>query len=573
MKLFNINLNLNINSTKNILKFLLLAFIIILCIYILYISSLSTIEAFSESKDCSNCQIMPSSGNCVKFYDFSYSFYDNLQVEDIGISFETIDTSYIFCPYEPKCQGNDFIMTSEERQNLSNDDILLGKGSYNINCCSGEWLEDNVLSYKDVYENINDRTYTEFTGDSISTKCSQFKNDFLSKFTENGSNILEFNNNYELLNSENLTEANKNKLNIALRNNNYSQIVTFCRTHDKNHPTYSTYIENKDFSGMLFKRDISSSGHILADPKLLPKSSDTSDRIQSVQELLDAQKMLSLPMERKEIEYTVFENGIQIPKTRFETGVSGEILKQINDLNDQLKNLNPMRNDFNVKFQEIQNDLSDIYVDSCGNPLIEYINYNYTPYKNKQNSNNDVELQEISPPSTANVQSYILNEDEFMNCFGDVNDNKDMSFNNNDFSGNLFSLGRENAFGVSEDANYSTQQDLQSNQYGNIIDLSAEFRHLENVDIGGTAPTGVIDQYLRAINGFYEKQMANMLGPKTHAINQQLVFENDGLETKESTFFVYENKPNNEYECQPSITGNDKFKDCGPSAYYSEFKT
>ena len=61
MKLFNINLN--INSMKNILKLLLLAFIVILCIYILYISSFSTIEAFTESKDCSNCQIMPSSGS------------------------------------------------------------------------------------------------------------------------------------------------------------------------------------------------------------------------------------------------------------------------------------------------------------------------------------------------------------------------------------------------------------------------------------------------------------------------------------------------------------------------------
>ena len=565
MKLFNINLN--INSTKNILKFLLLAFIVILCIYILYISSLSTIEAFTESKDCSNCQIMPSGRNCVKFYDFSYSFNDNLQFEDIGISFETIDTSYIFCPYEPKCQGNDFIMTSEERQNLNNEDILLGKGYYNINCCSGGWLEDNVLSYKDVYENINDRT---FTSDSISTKCSQFKNDFLSKFTENGSNILEFNNNYELLNSENLTDANKNKLNIALRNNNYSQIVTFCRRHDKNQPSYSTYIENKDFSGMLFKRNISSSGHVLADPKLLPNSSDTNDRIQSVQELLDAQKMLSLPMEKKGINYTVFENGSEIPKTRFETGVSGEILKQINDLNDQLKKLNPMRNDFNVKFQEIQNNLSNIYIDSCGNPLIEYIDYNYTPFK--LNATN--QLEEISPPTTANVQSYILNEDEFLNCFGDVTDNKDMSLNQLNIQKDLTleNIGN-NLFGVDERAKYKTQQDLESNKYGDIIDLSAEFRHLENVDIGGTAPTGVINQYLRAINGFYEKQLANMLGPRTHALNKQLVFDNDGLETKESTFFVYENKPNNEYECQPSITGNDKFKSCGPSAYYSEFKT
>jgi hypothetical protein len=525
MKLFNINLN--INSTKNILKFLLLAFIVILCIYILYISSLSTIEAFAESKDCSNCQIMPSSGNCVKLYEFSgnnldiYNNSDTLTTYLSGsnnkklpdLSF--IDTNYIFCPYEQKCNFKNII----DNRNESGEII-------DITCCSGQWLNNEISNFQSINFvsdlnttcNIINKNINEYM-DSIKGETTIFDTDILDIFPDSYFNVRSICNNYK----------------------------------------------NNDMSGMLFKRDISSSGHVLADPKLLPNSSDTNDRIQSVQELLDAQKMLSLPMEKKGINYTVFENGSKITKTRFETGVSGEILKKINELNDELKNLNPIRNDFDTVFRRIQQDLSNIYIDSCGNPLIEYIDYNYTPYNN--------ELQEISPPSSANVQSYILNEDEFLNCFGDVSDNKDMNFNNNDFSRNLFSLGRENAFGVSEDASYSTQQDLQSNKYGDIIDLSAEFRHLENVDIGGTAPTGVINQYLRAINGFYEKQMANMLGPRTHALNQQLVFDNDGLETKESTFFVYENKPNNEYECQPSITGNDKFKDCGPSAYYSEFKT
>ena len=133
MKLFNINLN--INSMKNILKLLLLAFIVILCIYILYISSFSTIEAFTESKDCSNCQIMPSSGNCIKLYDFSYTFYDNSPYEDMGLSFEKIDTSYIFCPYEPKCLSNNYIdniMTQEDREELSNVNISRGFGAYDI---------------------------------------------------------------------------------------------------------------------------------------------------------------------------------------------------------------------------------------------------------------------------------------------------------------------------------------------------------------------------------------------------------------------------------------------------------
>ena len=100
-----------------------------------------------------------------------------------------------------------------------------------------------------------------------------------------------------------------------------------------------------------------------------------------------------------------------------------------------------------------------------------------------------------------------------------------------------------------------------------------ELRRLQNVPPGGNAPVGVINQYLNAINGFYERHISNMLGPKTHSANNQLVFENDNLEIKTPTFFKYETDPNNKYECQPSITGNDKFKDCGPTAYYTDFKS
>ena len=564
MKLFNINLN--INSTKNILKFLLLAFIVILCIYILYISSLSTIEGFAESKDCSNCQIMPSSGNCIKLYDFSYSFFNNSPYEEMGLSFEKIDTSYIFCPYEPKCKGDDYnnIMTPEERQNLSNEDIELGKGGYNINCCSGSpWFEINVSSYKDIYENINERNYTEFTSDSISNKCNQFKDDFLSKFIGTDDNDLEFNDNYELLNTDNLTEATKNKLNIGLRNNNYSKVVSFCRTHDKNHPSYSKYMENKDFSGMLFKRDISNSGHILQDPKLLPKSRDPNDRTQSIQELLDAQRMLSISME--EVSYNVVENGIE--QTRFETRSDPNTIRQIKDLNNDLENLNTLRPDFDAKFIEKQDQLAELYKDSCGN-YIEFIDYKYVPYK--PDSEND--LTKIRPPTNSILGEYVLLEDQFLNCFGDISNTQNLRFASGYYADKKSTTGRKNFFGVSEDASYSTQNNI-SLGYGPSMDLAAEFRHLESVNVGGTAPTGVIDQYLRAINGFYEKQMSNMLGPRTHAVNQQVVFENDGLKTKESTFFVYDNEPNIDISCQPSITGNDKFKTCGPSAYYSEFKS
>jgi hypothetical protein len=73
---------------------------------------------------------------------------------------------------------------------------------------------------------------------------------------------------------------------------------------------------------------------------------------------------------------------------------------------------------------------------------------------------------------------------------------------------------------------------------------------------------------LNAINSFYEKQIQNSSGPREHSYNQQLVFDNNSLETKQSTFFTYNKDVNNVYDCKPSITGNSKFEYCGPEAYY-----
>lgn len=519
MKLFNINLN--INSMKNILKLLLLAFIVILCIYILYISSFSTIEAFTESKDCSNCQIMPSSGNCIKLYDLSSA---NLNIYNSSVDIKNylsnnkklpdlsfIDTSYVFCPYEPKCIGDDYIdniMTQDERQELNNEDFDRGFGSYNITCCSGEWLDGQISNFQSnkIVSNLNE-------------KCNKLNND-INQYMDSINDI--------------------DILDIVP--DSYFSVKSMCNNY-----------KNNDICGMLFLTSISG-GHILQDPKLVPKTNDPNDRIESVQELLDAQRMLSISMEHFDI---TDEQGITI---------SGNTLTSINDLNNDLKQLNPNDNKFNDKFITIQGELAELYKDSDGDNIIEYTYYEYVPYK--PNILGDG-LVEIKSPTNG---SYLLNEDEFLNCFGEKSNTQMLRFASGEYADMKSTTGRKNFFGVKEDAEYKTQQDAQGNKYSDIIDLSAEFRHLENVKMGTTAPTGVIDQYLRAINGFYEKQMANMLGPRTHAVNQQLVFENDGLQTKESTFFVYENDVNNEYECQPSITGNDKFKTCGPAAYYSEFK-
>ena len=513
MKFFNIKIN--IISIKNILKFLLLFLIIFLCIYILYLSSIKTFESFSESKDCNNCQVLPTSGNCIPLYDISNTtIYDSSQtiLEYVrannnlpDISF--IDTSFIFCPYEPKCGPNDFsnILDIDDRLQLSNEEIFSGKGGFDINCCSdSDWFKLNADNFNsnNYVSTINDKCNTVNT--NLSIALNQLNNDVTRR-----------------------SIIDNDIVNIVP--DSYFNFRSVCNTY-----------RNIDSSGVIFKKIDVSNYHILNDPELLE-----NDKQVSVQNLLDAQRFLTISMET----------------------INGERIRNqnIDDANNRLRRLNPLNPQFDNQFRSIQQELSEYYISANSN--ITNTKYNYEAYKPVSST-----LQPILTSITN--QRYILNEDEFITCNGDISNTQNfrLDISGSDYLDFLDELDRTTLFGVSEDATYSTQQDATSTNYGPSMDLAMEFRNLEQVNPGGTAPTGVIDQYLRAINGFYEKQMSNMLGPRTHTINQQLIFENDGLETKKSTFFVYENNPNNEYECQPSITGNDKFKNCGPPAYYSEFK-
>jgi hypothetical protein len=94
-----------------------------------------------------------------------------------------------------------------------------------------------------------------------------------------------------------------------------------------------------------------------------------------------------------------------------------------------------------------------------------------------------------------------------------------------------------------------------------------ELTRLERIPSSGNAPVSVINTYLNAINSFYEKQISNLTGPRDHVFNQELVFDNNTLETATPTFFTYDDTANNTYQCQESVTGNSLFKDCGPAAY------
>jgi hypothetical protein len=233
-----------------------------------------------------------------------------------------------------------------------------------------------------------------------------------------------------------------------------------------------------------------------------------------------------------------------------------QVIDKHNQRLNQLKIKNISDANFNQTLTNILNDLVKHYNHAQSNYNNNYEIYNYTPYKNDIN-----QASKIQKPNNYN-STYILNENEFLNCIGEIESPPDLSFNFT-ASGDFFG---------SSDPTLTTFEQASPNNYGPSGELEMELRRLQNVPPGGNAPVGVINQYLNAINGFYERHIANMLGPKTHTPNNQLVFENDNLEIKTPTFFKYETDPNNKYECQPSITGNDKFKDCGPTAYYTDFK-
>jgi hypothetical protein len=161
--------------------------------------------------------------------------------------------------------------------------------------------------------------------------------------------------------------------------------------------------------------------------------------------------------------------------------------------------------------------------------------------------------------------NYTLNHYQYLDCLGNIKSNNDEIFNQEEL--NKFSSN--NYFDVASDASYTTQQDF---KYSPKEELKMELQNLLPINDPSNVSASIINQYLSAINRFYENHISNMLGPKTHSFNQEMVFDNNTLETKKPTFFVYNNDPNNEYECQPSITGNPKFKYCGPEPQYTPFQ-
>lgn len=538
MKLFNTKINLNF--IKNTAKFLILAFLIIYCIYILYFSSLKTVESFANTYDCSKCEVKPTSGNCIKIYDISYTELTSENPNFFTISYEKIDTSYVFCPWEPNCD-----ISNEYRANMLDDDSRMGISNQelssnmfgslnNIRCCSNTspWYNTNTINYNNISTIRNNKNDCNAINSQVQTFFNNINRDTVLK--------------NEIVNQLNLGN-DIDYTDIFGGSDKYLDLRTQCNI-------------KHDFSGILFKEVIDSSGHVLLDPRLR-KSGLTRktiiDNIISKQQLIDiSDDAIKEMIEGKNQMITTFdykENNVKKDEGSFY-----QVIDKHNQRLNALKTLNMSNADFEQTLIIILNDLVAHYNQAPSNYNNSNDNiyeiFNYVPSKDTNNTRID------APPTYS--KSYILNENEFLNCFGRIESVPDLSFNFT-ASGDFFG---------SSDPKLTTFSDSTPFNNGPVSDLSMELARLQNVSPGGNAPVGVINQYLNAINGFYERHISNMLGPKTHTPNNQLVFENDNLEIKTPTFFKYETDPNNKYECQPSITGNDKFKDCGPTAYYTDFK-
>ena len=295
---------------------------------------------------------------------------------------------------------------------------------------------------------------------------------------------------------------------------NYGSVKKICNNN------LDTKIANT--KGMIFKKELDETKNILDNPDL------------TVQEIIDYQNILEMSLN-------------QIPETKRSQS------EEINTINYNLKELNPFSITYQSDKQKLVNQLKPYFKSE--------ISYNILNYQLVKD--NDSTFSNVESGSDKSFQNYLLEEDEFLNCFGDKLSITNPTFtqeNENDFSNN-------NYFGVS-DENIVTYGETVSNDYGNKIDELGELKSLENIPENSQVSSNLVGQYLGFINSFYDKQMNKIYENRYNHNEQILQMDRNNLDLKEKTFFVYENEPNNNYQCQESITGDNTFKYCGPEPNY-----
>jgi hypothetical protein len=252
--------------------------------------------------------------------------------------------------------------------------------------------------------------------------------------------------------------------------------------------------------------------------------------------------------------------------------VNINILPQFQNMKNICDKINNSKN-----LVDIKNKLGKDYLQLsslCAQPDMKGLYFNKVSNLSPTAPNASFEYKLLDTTSAPLGDNYVLQANEFFNCFG--NKKKSTTVDDISFSpANIQEFETHNYLDVDSNAPYTTMQDYKQRPYPSRDDFEMELKNLPPLNSSGNVPVSVINTYLTAINGFYEKQLAGMIGPRTHAVPQTLQFDNDSLTTKPSTFFVYDASSNNTYDCEPSITGNDKFKYCGPpsASNYTTFSS
>ena len=509
------------NKYRNLIKIALITFIVVSSLYVLYISNNGYIiaENFANTRDCSDCTMKPDSGNCVPLYDISYTYSQIGTSNKWNLDICNIITNNVFCQWESQCLF-DNIASQNERGLLANSSI--NQSIYDVTCCSGSSFYNN--------NNINFNYSVIKTNTSNIADCSNIKNI--------------------------IRQSISGTIDLSYDPLIFNTTNRICNTLE---PTGSLF--NK--RGMLFSKSESKS-NIFSDPKTMPNDIinyiSTSNIRNEIRAIIDGLRGPNIqPSSLNGFNEVDLNNNI----TQLTQLNDALVLKaRTENLQRQLKR-SDLTSAQNSSFASILNSLQTVYRVALPNALLQ----ERTDYSYRLVNNNN------SPLNLANPNQYLLNSDQFFNCMGIIKQDISSSFtsaqiadfSNNDYFG---TAGRPVTQGGLGEASYSALGSIPTNSYPSNNDLEMELKRLETVPASGNAPVSVISTYLNTINSFYEKQIQNASGPREHSYNQQLVFDNNSLETKQSTFFTYNKDVNNVYNCSPSITGNSKFEYCGPEAYY-----
>ena len=498
------------NTTKYLIKFALLFFIVLSTFYVCYLfnNEFKIVESFTGNYDCSDCEVKPSSGNCIPIYDISYRFTpDPLLGNSLTISNELTD--FVFCEWKPSatCISNNLanLPSLDERMNYSTAQIAdYQSRANNVTCCSGStntFYNNNTIEYETVQKN------------SINLEvCRTLDACLNSIFSANSGGFM--------FDAKRFVDLQQLQTNF-----DYRKTKSLC--NDISDSVYKP--------GLLFKKTDNST-NIFVTPNILPK--DLIDFIMNSNfaTYLSAEGPAVLNAERSKI-----NRHLQLFEDLNDQLMSRQITLTRRAIYDDLTTLEKAR------YNEAKNDLKRIY-DAYGIPSTNYL---------------DIKYNLTTKTGQSTLSRYLLNPSQFFNCFGQIKQDNSGVFS----ASNLRDFSINDYFGTGVDSSYSAFGAIDSSTYPSNNDLQMELARLQRIPSSGNAPVSIINTYLNAINSFYQKQIQNLTGPRDHVFNQELVFDNNTLETVTPTFFTYEDTPNNSYQCQQSVTGNSIFKDCGPAAY------